>query len=101
MLQVEQANELAFEAIQTHFRALLRGLLPAHAVDLVKTGAMAADGVQFCLTSHAAPADSEHERPAQMALEQLSGGERTLVALALMLAVRVALQLIVTERHLT
>ena len=44
-----QANERAFELIRSEFRALLRGLLPAHEVDLIKTGDFAADGVQFCL----------------------------------------------------
>ncbi len=44
-----QANERAFELVRFEFRALLRGLLPAHRVDLIKTGDVAADGVQFCL----------------------------------------------------
>ncbi len=37
-LQVEQANERAFEAIRSEFQALLRGLLPAHGLDLVRAG---------------------------------------------------------------
>ncbi len=91
-LQVEQANERAFEAIRSEFQALLRGLLPAHGLDLVRAGRTAAEGVQFCLTrggAAAAPgAGLEPPGPVQTALGRLSGGERTLVALALMLAVR-------------
>jgi len=91
-LQVEQANERAFEAIRSEFQALLRGLLPAHGLDLVRAGRTADEGVQFCLTrggAAAAPgAGLEPPGPVQTALGRLSGGERTLVALALMLAVR-------------
>ncbi len=89
--QVEQANERAFEAIRSEFQALLRGLLPAHSLDLVRAGRTAAQGVQFRLgrggAAAAAGAGLEQPGPAQTALGRLSGGERTLVALALMLAV--------------
>lgn len=63
------------------------GLLPAHAVDLVSTGELAADGVQFCLAAPAAAASGRCQAPAQTALGWLSGGERTLVSIALLLAV--------------
>ena len=68
----------------------MEGLLPAHAVDLVKTGEAAADGVQFCLTAPAAAASGRCEAAGQAALGRLSGGERTLVSLALLLAVSLA-----------
>ena len=66
------------------------GLLPAHAVDLVKTGEAASDGVQFYLAAPAAATSDRCEAAGQTALGVLSGGERTLVSLALLLAVSLA-----------
>lgn len=68
----------------------VEGLLPAHAVDLVKTGETAADGVQFCLAAPASAPSGRSEAAGQTALGRLSGGERTLVSLALLLAVSLA-----------
>lgn len=68
----------------------VEGLLPAHAVDLVKTGETAAGGVQFSLAAPAAAARGRCEAAGQTALGGLSGGERTLVSLALLLAVSLA-----------
>ena len=68
----------------------VEGLLPAHAVDLVKTGGTAADGVQFCFAAPAAARSGHSEATGQTALGRLSGGERTLVSLALLLAVSLA-----------
>ena len=68
----------------------VEGLLPAHAMDLVKTAEEAADGVQVCLAAPAAAASDRCGTAAQTALGRLSGGERTLVSLALLLAVSLA-----------
>ncbi|KAK9843744.1 hypothetical protein WJX81_004731 [Elliptochloris bilobata] len=84
--QVVWANERAFVAIRSQFKALVEGLLPAHEVDLIKTSDTAAKGVQFCVASSAAAGGSRRDPLGQTALGQLSGGERTLVSLALMLA---------------
>lgn len=100
ILQVMEVNEEACRQICRHMHAL-SWLLPGHSITLHKRGQLAADGVELAFKrSTAAQADPNimHTRSSDAEQEpghdkwitdtvQLSGGQRTLLCLALMVAV--------------
>jgi hypothetical protein len=78
MLQAQGANELMFTRIRCIFDQLVAGTVPAHTVTLCKVGSSVHEGATFVLDSRAAD------------LSSLSGGQRSLVSLCLVVAVCLA-----------
>ena len=86
------ANEVAYEGVQQHLQGL-SWLLPGHQLTLIKRGAQVSDGVMFKFARTSCSPDGEAGLGDDMHLEwstdtgQLSGGQRTLLSLAFMVAV--------------
>ncbi len=87
------SNELVFARVASKFRSLCGSLLPSMTLTLSKTKGCASEGLAIHFTRATGGAG---ERPGDAAadsspyssssLEQLSGGQRTLVSLALLLS---------------
>eukprot|EP00887_Chlorella_sp_A99_P003385 scaffold7.g3385.t1 len=101
--QVLAANEAVFRRIAATFRSLIAGVLPAYDVRLAKTGEAVHEGVQFQFRGRGADAaggggsgdaggDEAGARSGawRAGLDALSGGQRTMVSLALVVAAAMA-----------
>lgn len=82
-LQVVRSNNVAFESVKRSFEDLMAELMPSIPMSLALTGEHAHHGVKLQLL--ACP-DEAHPRVSN--LKQLSGGQRSVISLALILAVR-------------
>ena len=108
-LQVLQANEEAFNRV-THHLQTLSWLLPGYAVTLAKREGHVSNGVEFRFArSHAELVGTAGDDDDSMADDtvqwsadtaQLSGGQRTLLCLAFMVAVSMQLHAVRWCQHL-
>lgn len=85
-MQVVRSNDAAFKSVQSTFEDLMAELLPSTPMSLVLTGAHAHLGVKLQLQQGHAGAEVGGSN-----LKQLSGGQRSVISLALILAVRIVL----------
>ncbi|WIA31126.1 hypothetical protein OEZ86_001147 [Tetradesmus obliquus] len=94
--QVHAANDAVLEDIAAGFSELCGSLLPSLQLQLARTGQQAHEGLQFRFrrledagSGSAAAAAADEGRDSQWitSLGQLSGGQQTLVSLAMLLAV--------------
>lgn len=85
--QVLEANLAAFSAINQRFQSLCSAVLPGMSLRLVATDSYAAEGVKFEFKRNVSKQDSDVFKSGWcQTLDQLSGGQRSLVSLALLLA---------------
>ena len=84
-MQVVLGNDAAFKSVRIVFESLMAELMPGKRISLALCAEHAHEGVQLRLHSGAGAVPGDTASSAS--LQELSGGQRTLVALALILAV--------------
>ena len=81
-MQVVRTNDAAFKFVQSGFQDLMVKLLPGVTISLALTGEHAHLGVKLQLEGPPGAAGGP-----RISLKQLSGGQRSVISLALILAV--------------
>ena len=84
-VQVVLGNDATFKSVRTVFESLTAELMPAKRISLALVAEHAHEGVQLRL--HSGAGVEAAGAAGSSSLQELSGGQRTLVALALILAV--------------
>ncbi|XP_057851867.2 uncharacterized protein LOC131062169 isoform X2 [Cryptomeria japonica] len=84
--KVQKANEAAYQEIRQSFVECCKMFFPTKGIDLIKSGQLVEDGVKisFCNNKEGSKDDSDGWKSN---LEELSGGQRTILSLAFILMV--------------
>ncbi|KAH7425930.1 hypothetical protein KP509_11G078100 [Ceratopteris richardii] len=84
--KVQEANEAVFQKICQAFSEICSYLLPNKLVSLIKVGDYVEDGVRFAFSNQSSKMSANEWKTK---LEELSGGQKTLLSLAFLLAVSI------------
>ncbi|KAJ7530212.1 hypothetical protein O6H91_15G085300 [Diphasiastrum complanatum] len=85
--RVQEANEATFDAIRHSFKESCKMLLPNMSVDLIKIGKLVEHGVKMSFRNHSSKSSDANDHHWKQNLEELSGGQRTMMCLAFILMV--------------
>ncbi|GJP29994.1 hypothetical protein CLOM_g22019 [Closterium sp. NIES-68] len=83
--KVVMVNKDTYDRVKSSFQNLCQHLLPNKSVNLIQLGETVEDGIKIAFSNSQAPDDSAMSWNTN--LNQLSGGQRTLLSVALVLAI--------------